>query len=493
MVLGSSDTQGQTMSSVGEARLASYNEAISALSAFNSAVDLQGVAYDSGKQYGMNVITPLIKGAIMYTELLSEAVPKLPSKYRSEVGGEDLDSAVLESEIRSLESSISSLRGLYNTLLHDETTSASTLSSLSSRIDALTRQKNEKLEKLRKLNLFAGSSNEVFSVGVGYDLIASLAQNLQAGFSQIKTEFANFGGTFSSHSNDMEWAKNIEGEWTKKAEIDQNYQQVLKKIEDGKELTEEDVKAIQAYKDRFPGRNLPIDEDSKKALNRLEKDKKEGKISNDTYQSLRSGIISGGIAFLNELAKSKVIEKGVENFVKFVWEILADNPQNTQYGLVGAVAGGGTTTIPINVNPAYSQFVSGVAKYGAPIIGAAIDFTMQVNDGTDPVDASIKTGAHVTMGLIGAAVGKVSGAAVTTALGSTVVLAPLAPIAGVVTNFVVTSVISVGGSMIFDAIYDNKDKIAKWGIDTFNSAKDIVNGVGDAISGALNGLGSVFG
>ncbi len=41
-----------------------------------------------------------------------------------------------------------------------------------------------------------------------------------------------------------------------------------------------------------------------------------------------------------------------------------------------------TTTIPINVNPAYSQFVSGVVKYGAPIIGAAIDFTMQViNDG----------------------------------------------------------------------------------------------------------------
>ena len=257
MVLGSSDTQGQTMSSVGEARLASYNEAISALSAFNSAVDLQGVAYDSGKQYGMNVITPLIKGAIMYTELLSEAVPKLPSKYRSEVGGEDLDSAVLESEIRSLESSISSLRGLYNTLLHDETTSASTLSSLSSRIDALTRQKNEKIEKLRKLNLFAGSSNEVFSVGVGYDLIASLAQNLQAGFSQIKTEFANFGGTFSSHSNDMEWAKNIEGEWTKKAEIDQNYQQVLKKIEDGKELNSNDVNAIQAYKNRHPGKELP--------------------------------------------------------------------------------------------------------------------------------------------------------------------------------------------------------------------------------------------
>ena len=65
MVLGSSDTQGQTMASVGEARITSYNEAISALSAFNSAGDLQGAAYDSGKQYGMNVITPLLKGAML--------------------------------------------------------------------------------------------------------------------------------------------------------------------------------------------------------------------------------------------------------------------------------------------------------------------------------------------------------------------------------------------------------------------------------------------
>ena len=52
----------------------------------------------------------------MYSEYLSEAVPKLPSKYRSEVGGEDLDSAVLEREIQSLESSISSLRGTFRAM-----------------------------------------------------------------------------------------------------------------------------------------------------------------------------------------------------------------------------------------------------------------------------------------------------------------------------------------------------------------------------------------
>ncbi len=203
--------------------------------------------------------------------------------------------------------------------------------------------------------------------------------------------------------------------------------------------------------------------------------------------------MSGGVAFFSELVKSKVTDKAVEKIIKYAWETLAYRSQNMQNALVGALVGGGTATIPINVNPAYSRFVTGVAKYGVPLLGAAVNYTMQVKSGTDPVDASIKTGAHVTMGLIGAAVGKVSGAAVTMELGSSVVLVPLAPIAGVVTDFFVTSVISVGGSMIFDAIYDNKDKIAKWGIDTFNSAKDIVNGVGDAISGALSGLGSVFG
>ena len=81
MVLSSSDAQGQTMSSVGKTRVDAYNSAVKALSNFNGASDLQGSAYDSGKQYGVSVITPLIKGAIMYSEYLSEAVPKLPSKY----------------------------------------------------------------------------------------------------------------------------------------------------------------------------------------------------------------------------------------------------------------------------------------------------------------------------------------------------------------------------------------------------------------------------
>lgn len=82
MVLGSSDAQGQTMSSVGKARVTAYNSAVTALSNFNGAGDLQGSAYDSGKQYGVSVITPLIKGAIMYSSTAeSRSSPPTSDRY----------------------------------------------------------------------------------------------------------------------------------------------------------------------------------------------------------------------------------------------------------------------------------------------------------------------------------------------------------------------------------------------------------------------------
>lgn len=245
------------MSSVGKARVTAYNSAVTALSNFNGAGDLQGSAYDSGKKYGVSVITPLIKGAIMYSEYLSEAVPKLPSKYRSEVGGEDLDSAVLESEIQSLESSISSLRGTFRAMEGSDHADKSLLQNISSRMDGLTSQKNEKMDKLRKLNLFAGSSNEVFS-GEGSKSMDTVVKNLTAGLNMIHGDFASFGRTFPKHSGKtLNWAKSIEGEWDKKAKIDEDYQKVLEKIKDGKELNEDDVKKIDAYKKRYSNRDIP--------------------------------------------------------------------------------------------------------------------------------------------------------------------------------------------------------------------------------------------
>ena len=47
----------------------------------------------------------------------------------------------------------------------------------------------------------------------------------------------------------LNWAKSIEGEWDKKAKIDEDYQKVLEKANKGKELSDDDVKKINAYKE----------------------------------------------------------------------------------------------------------------------------------------------------------------------------------------------------------------------------------------------------
>ncbi|PMR92021.1 hypothetical protein C1M49_09465 [Streptococcus intermedius] len=57
--------------------------------------------------------------------------------------------------------------------------------------------------------------------------------------------------------------------------------------------------------------------------------------------------------------------------------------------------------------------------------------------------------------------------------------------------------IGVLGSMAFDAVYDNKDKIADGIVNTTKKAikavEDVANKVGDAVSGLSKTLGSVFG
>ena len=536
MVLGSSDTQGQTMASVGEARIASYNEAISALSAFDNAGDLQGAAYDSGKQYGMNVITPLLKGAIMYTELVSEAVPKLPSKYQSEVGGEDLDSEVLESEIRSLEASLHGIRWMYYAMVGDESTSTSTLSSLLNRMDSLTGQRNEKMDKLRKLNLFAGSSNEVFSAGEGSSLVDNLAQNLQTGLSQIQTEFSSFSGTFPKHSvHTLGWAKNIEGEWDKKVKIDEDYQKVLKRIEDGKELSEDDVKVLEAYQKRY-GRDLP-DSVNNALKNYVEKEindivkmisdtseaYKRGEIGEEALDSVFNFLKQNGINIsLEDLKKTsgKLLEDSLISKLSDKWSELATEhypsytlPYQvpylinglksqigntlTKYGLSALLSTAPGSTVNKMVGESIEKIGDcviplvnkldgflGSAKFAKALpygLGAAIDFGTQLFSGEDVGDAAIKTGGHIGVTLLATALLGPGG----WAFAATVV-----------------------GSMAFDYLYDKYgDKVEEFAGDVWDGTKKVVgdtmksvgdtaekiwDSAGDAVNGFFSGLGSVF-
>lgn len=535
MVLGSSDAQGQTMSSVGKARVTAYNSAVTALSNFNGAGDLQGSAYDSGKQYGVSVITPLIKGAIMYSEYLSEAVPKLPSKYRSEVGGEDLDSAVLESEIQSLESSISSLRGTFRAMEGSDHADKSLLQNISSRMDSLTSQKNEKMDKLRKLNLFAGSSNEVFS-GEGAKSMDTVVKNLASGLNMIQGDFASFGGTFPKHSGKtLNWAKSIEGEWDKKAKIDEDYQKVLEKVNQGKDLTEDDVKALEAYQKRY-GRDLP-DNVNNAMKKYVEKETEEiAKMISDTLEAYKRGEISeeainGVFNFLqqnginispNDLKKisGKLLEDSLISKLSDKWSELATEHYTsyilpyqvpylinglksqigktlTKYGLsallstapgsmANKIVGDSVEKVGDAVIPLVNKLGGflGDAKFAKALpfgLGAGLDFAGQLLSGGKLGDAAVKTGGHLGVTLLATAFLGPGG----WAFGATVL-----------------------GSMAFDYLYDKyKDKVVEFAGDVWDGTKKVVgdtmksvgdtaekiwDSAGDAVNGFFSGLGSAF-
>jgi len=472
MDLVSSDDQASSMNTVSANRIAGYQSALSALESFSNASELTGAAYDSAKHYGARVLTPLIQGAILLSEGVSQDTMALPNKYRAEVCEESLDSDVLESQIQAYESSLSSLRGIYRYLERDCSTKPSTLRSMSSRMASLSNQKTEAMEKLRKLNAFAMSSNTVFSN------LPEVSAAMDVGIGQVQTAFANFNGSFQVPSADqLGWARTIGVEWKKKEELDRAYQRVLDKLKKGEKLTDKDIKAIEAYQKRYP--NVKLDEttkaalddykESQKLLTKAEEAHKKGEIDDKTYQSIKSGIINFGASYVKELINAKITDKAVEIFTKSAVEWITHNINATQIGRSAALVGGGTVTIASDFNPVWAQFARGAVKYGVkygiPVVGALVDFGMQKASGENTGDALIKTGAHVG---IAAGVGMLVGGPAGFALG-------------------------VLGTMAFDYVYDNyKDDVIDAGKKAVDAVSDAVDKVGDAITGFGKALGSVF-
>lgn len=159
---------------------------------------------------------------------------------------------------------------------------------------------------------------------------------------------------------------------------------------------------------------------------------------------------------------------------------------NMNFAPVAQYAGGGIATGSKQVNPAFVKFLGAASRYAAPVIGGVIDYGVQIAGGENSNDALVKATAHTAIAAGAAIVGKTAGTAVAAAAASTVVLAPVAPILGFATDFLVTSAISIGGSWLFDTVYDNKDEI-------INSVKDSITNVGNAISGMVSDWGTALG
>ena len=218
-----------------------------------------------------------------------------------------------------------------------------------------------------------------------------------------------------------------------------------------------------------------------------------GKISLQFFTYIKSAIINGISSFIYEAAKTKVTDKAVEEFTQKAIEWLTYNAQNMNYALVTALTNGGNGIMSINVNPIYSNFVSSFARYAGPIIGGAIDYSMQVNQGESSGHALVKTGAHFAISLLGAEVGKYMG----TVFGTGVMIPFFGFVPGLVIGAVAGFFIGVAVSMAFDVVYDGilKPLIEnpKEYIDSIGkSISQGIDNVGDAVFSFVNGLGTVF-
>ena len=271
---------------------------------------------------------------------------------------------------------------------------------------------------------------------------------------------------------------------------------LIDKVDAGKSLTDEETKTLQDYQSNHPDSNLlenvkyaldqteakkkeqkNIDDESKEIISKAEKAYKNGEIDDKTFQSIKSGIINFGVAYIQELLKTKITDKAVEAFTKSAVEWFTHNINATQIGRSAALVGGGTVTIATDFNPIWAQLARGAVKngvkYGIPIVGALVDFAMQKDSGESTGNALIKTGAHTAIGLKAAAIGTAMGGPLGAAVGFG---------------------IGVLGSMAFDYVYDNyKDDVIDVGKNAVNAVSDVVGKVGDAISDFGKSLGSVFG
>ena len=271
---------------------------------------------------------------------------------------------------------------------------------------------------------------------------------------------------------------------------------LIDKVDAGKSLTDEETKTLQDYQSNHPDSNLlenvkyaldqneakkkeqkNIDDESKEIISKAKKAYKNGEIDDKTFQSIKSGIINFGVAYIQELLKTKITDKAVEAFTKSAVEWFTHNINATQIGRSAALVGGGTVTIATDFNPIWAQLARGAVKngvkYGIPIVGALVDFAMQKDSGESTGNALIKTGAHTAIGLKAAAIGTAMGGPLGAAVGFG---------------------IGVLGSMAFDYVYDNyKDDVIDVGKNAVNAVSDVVGKVGDAISDFGKSLGSVFG
>ncbi|GAA5350646.1 hypothetical protein [Streptococcus uberis] len=408
--VGTMSAQASSVSAIVSQRVSALTDAKQSLSSFVSQDQLKGAAYQNAKAYATSVLGPLIDGMILLSEETEKGVTKLQTLYAEKCGSESLDSEVLTDKIEKDQELLVKIQDLQEHLEKHASFLSHALDGLEATVKARLRKNKKKLKNLMEFN---AESSSVF------EALAEFQDSVSTGLSFVSKGFNNFNGTFDISGKGLEWTKTI--------------QTGMKKRED----------------------KVSIDQNS--LLEEAKKAYKAGKIDKQTYQSIKSGLVNSSAAFLKELAKAKITDKAVETFTEESWEALSKNLQTMQLSGVLATVNGVELSTAIDVNPSYANFIresSKFVKYGAPVIGAAVDFGLQLKDGEDVGDAAVKTGGHVAIGIGAAKAGAIIGSAF--------------PVVGTAGGAVVGFAIGVAGSMAFDWLYDNKEQV-------YNATKKVIS------------------
>ncbi|EUJ43743.1 T7SS effector LXG polymorphic toxin [Paenilisteria rocourtiae] len=458
-----SESQGQaaSVSNLAKQQIIGYEQLQKAINEFamNSPF-LTGQAYDSAKAFFTAVLYPLAQGGILLSEAVEQAVKKFPEEYISRVDSGDLKQSELEEKIRQTDDLITQAEDIRRQLQSSSTPDIVKFFQLSANatmIGLYNNIKKELEEKLRKLMDFHASSPTIF------EEISVLQQAVKQGLSQTKTGFNPTTGSFTIPAQkDLAWTSIISRQVENKNT--QFIESIQKKLPN---LSEEEKIALFKFAQNNPEIEPPQDiidyfMNDVGEIPQSIKDSLPQDLFSTTVESSGKAVQSFGF-FLTALT-GKMGPGGSGNFVMV-------NPNTSA-----------VTTSIIKAGNTISKF----GKFGLPVIGGVIDGVTQIVSGENVGDAVIKSVVHVGIGLAGGE----AGAAIGGVIGTAIPIPVVGTLVGAALGFVVGVGITAVGNYLFDKVYDKKDEIIK-------GAKDVVKSVGDTIgnaaSGFMNGLGSLFG
>ena len=244
MSLGNSTSQGSSTSSISSSRISAYNGAISSLNSFIGASNLQGNAYSSAKSYASTVLIPLIQGAILLSEAVSNAVTTFPNRYTSEVAGESLDSEVLEAQIATYQAAYDRSSAWLTSEMSKKVLNESSILRAQQSMARNLGKVTELQEKLDKLMAFNASSPSLF------DEISGLYSAVSQGLSQVSNSFSSYNGTFSLPSQEeLAWTTTITTAWEEREanSASEEFDETIANIAEESGLTVEEVMAYVLY------------------------------------------------------------------------------------------------------------------------------------------------------------------------------------------------------------------------------------------------------